>query len=281
MGDETMTAPTSGRPRTPRARRLSADDLNAVMALLGDADSTELKVTVPAQSHRDTIRGLPIDPVEAQPRQVFFFDTPKLALYRAGIVVRARRVQGGKGDTVVKLRPVVPAELLADTRKHPDFSVEVDILPGGYVCSASFKGRTGGAKVLDAARGNLPLRKLFSREQRAFFKEHAPDDIDLDALVPLGPIFLLKGRFKARTSDAKPRVDRLIVAEMWLYPDGSRILELSTKCHPADTFAVAAEAKAYLASRGVVINGVQQTKTKAALEYYSAELARPRTRSRS
>ena len=52
------------------------------------------------------MRGLPIDPVESQPRQVYFFDTPDLALSKAGIIVRARRIQGGKGDTVVKLRPV-------------------------------------------------------------------------------------------------------------------------------------------------------------------------------
>ena len=38
-----------------------------------------------------------------------------------------------------------------------------------------------------------------------------------------------------------------MVAELWLYPDGSRILELSTKCPPAEAFQVAAEARAYLA----------------------------------
>ena len=49
-----------------------------------------------------------MDPLEAQIRQVFFFDTPDLALNEAGVVVRARRVQGKGDDSVVKLRPVVP-----------------------------------------------------------------------------------------------------------------------------------------------------------------------------
>ena len=53
----------------------------------------ELKVTVPPTAQRATIEGLPLDPVESQPRQVFFFDTPDLALDRAGLVVRARRIQ--------------------------------------------------------------------------------------------------------------------------------------------------------------------------------------------
>jgi hypothetical protein len=48
---------------------------------------------------------LGVDPLEGQIRQVFFFDTPELALNAAGVVVRARRRQGEEADTVVKLRP--------------------------------------------------------------------------------------------------------------------------------------------------------------------------------
>jgi hypothetical protein len=270
-------APTTGR-RAPS--RLTADDLQKLVGLLSGADSTELKLTVPPSSHRDTIRGLPIDPVETQPRQVYFFDTPDLALNKAGIVVRARRIAGGKGDTVIKLRPVVPSDLPAELRQDPAFNVEVDVLPGGYVCSASFKGRSTGADIWDTVRGGKPLRKLFSKQQRAFFKQHAPAGIDLDALIPLGPTFLLKGRFNAALGDGPKPAQRPMVAEMWLYPDGSRILELSTKCAPAEAFAVAIEARAYLKDRGVTLTGVQQTKTRTALEFYAGEVRRPRARAR-
>src|SRR4029079_18874710 len=100
-------------------------------------DSVELKVSIPVTAQRATIKGLPIDPVEAQPRQVFFFDTPKLALNEAGIVVRARRIQGGRGDTVVKIRPVEPAELPEELRTSGSLTVELAMLPGGAVCSAA------------------------------------------------------------------------------------------------------------------------------------------------
>ena len=59
---------------------------------------------------------------------------------------------------------------------------------------------------------------------------------------------------------------------MWLYPDESRILELSTKCLPAEAFQTAAETRAYLTQRGVDLSGEQETKTKRALEYFSARL---------
>ena len=38
---------------------------------------------------------LEIDPLGAQIRQIVFFDTPDLALNAHGVVVRARRTQGG------------------------------------------------------------------------------------------------------------------------------------------------------------------------------------------
>lgn len=63
-----------------------------------------------------------------------------------------------------------------------------------------------------------------------------------------------------------------MVAEMWLYRDGSRVLELSTKCSPTEAFQVAVATRAYLAVRGIELSEVQQTKTKAALEFFCAEL---------
>jgi hypothetical protein len=273
-----MTTASATRPRATRTgrvpRRLTDEELTSLMGLLRGADSTELKLTVPPASHRDTIQGLPIDPVETQPRQVYFFDTPDLALNRAGLVVRARRIQGGKGDTVIKLRPVDPADLSPEIRADASFNVEVDVVPGGYVCSASFKGKSDGTQIWDAVRGGRPLRKLFSKPQRAFYQQHAPEGIDLDALIPLGPTFSLKGRFDAQLGGGSGTPSRSIVVELWLYPDGSRILELSTKCPPSEAFNVAAETRAYLAGRGVVLTGVQQTKTRTALEYYAKQLAR-------
>jgi len=254
------------------APRLSDVQLAQVMALIKGADSVELKVTVPATEHRATITGLPMDPVEAQPRQVYFFDTPDLTLNKAGVVVRARRIQGGRGDTVIKLRPVVPEELPPDLRRSAAFNVEVDVLPGGFVCSGSLKGRSTGAEVHDAAAGRIPLHKLYSKEQRAFYALHAPKGIDLDCLVPLGPTFVLKARFYAQTAMDPQPPGRLMVAEMWLYPDGSRIFELSTRCRPAEASGVAAETRAWLIKQGVVISGLQQTKTKAALEFYQAQM---------
>ena len=145
---------------------------------------------------------------------MFFFDTPELTLNQAGVVVRARRVAGRGGDTVVKLRPVVPDELPDDLRQSGSVGVEVDAMPGGFVCSASMKGKATNDAVREAVAGERPLRKLFSKEQRAFFAANAPDGVDLDDLTVLGPTFVLKetirpagfdGRQAGRGDVAHPR----------------------------------------------------------------------------
>jgi hypothetical protein len=253
-------------PAVKTREALSDEDLENILGLIKGADSVELKLTIPESDQRSTVVALGMDPLEAQIRQVFFFDTPDLALYQAGVVARGRRVQGKGGDSVVKLRPVVPDELPADLRKLPSMGVEVDAMPGGYVCSASLKGVADNAEVRAAAAGDRPLRKLFTKEQRAFFAAHAPDGIELDHLTVLGPIFVLKLKFSPKG------FERRLVAELWLYPDNTRILELSTKCAPSETFQVAAESRAYLTNQGVDLSGEQQTKTKTALEYFSQNL---------
>ena len=255
---------------TATRSRIADDELAELLDLVRGADSVELKLTVPEHDQRSTVEALGMDPIDAQIRQVFFFDTPDLALNQAGLVVRARRVQRKGEDSVVKLRPVVPSELPAKLRRSPAFGVEVDAMPGGYVCSGSLKHALGADGVKDAVAGRRPLRKLFSKEQRAFFAAHAPDGVELDELAVLGPIFVLKLKF------SPAGFARKLVAEMWLYPDESRILELSTKCMPADAFETAAEARAFLAQRGVDLSGEQQTKTKRALEFFSARLEQRR-----
>jgi hypothetical protein len=59
---------------------------------------------------------------------------------------------------------------------------------------------------------------------------------------------------------------------MWFYPDGSRILELSTKCAPGEGLRVGVDLRRYLATRNVDVSGEQRTKTRTALQFFSREL---------
>jgi hypothetical protein len=247
----------------PSLAELSGDELQGLLDIVRDSDSVELKLTLPESARASAAAALGADPLDAQVRQVFFFDTPELALNAAGVVVRARRRQGEEADTVVKLRPVVPAELPEELRRSTSFNVEVDAMPGGFVCSASFKGTASNEAIREVAAGRRSIRKLFSKEQREFYAAHAPDGLELDQLSVLGPIPILKLKIKPEG------FGRRLVGELWLYPDGSQIVELSTKAQPSEAFQVATEARGLLTSLGIDLAGEQQTKTKTALEFFS------------
>jgi hypothetical protein len=248
----------------PSFENLTDEQLREILELVKGADSVELKLTLPETARSKTTAALGIDPLDAQMRQVFFFDTRDLKLNEAGVVVRARRRQGEEGDTVVKLRPVVPAELAEELRRSESFNVEVDAMPGGYVCSASFKGVADNTAIREVGFGRSPISKLFSKEQRSFYKDHAPGGIGLDDLDVLGPIPTLRVKTKPEGFGRK------LVGELWLYPDGSQIVELSTKSLPNEAFQVAAETRAFLSSIDVDLTAEQQTKTKTALAFFTS-----------
>jgi hypothetical protein len=245
---------------------LSDADLQKILKLTSEADTVELKLTIPEDAAHSTVTALEIDLLDAYLRQVYFFDTPNLDLYENGLVVRARRSQDRPDDTVVKLRPVDPSDLPPKLREAEDFGVEVDAMPGGYVCSGSLKGEHKAGHVKETIAGGRSLDKLFSKAQRELYKSHAPEGIALNDLSTLGPINVAKVKFPV---EGYPRK---MVVEVWFYPDGSRIIELSTKCAAGEGFQVAAETRAFLLERGVDLDSKQETKTRAALDYFSRVL---------
>ena len=253
--------------KAPVRPTLTDAQLEELMGLLRGSDSVELKLTVPPDQQRAAVRELGLDALDAQIRQVVFFDTPDLALDKAGVVVRARRIQGRTGDSVIKLRPLDPEAVGKDLRRLSGFGVEVDAIPGGFVCSGRLKCEADSDAIRKVLIGDRSLRKLYTKQQRALYEAHAPEGIELDDLAVLGPIFVLKLKWQPRDYARK------MVAELWLYPNGERIFELSTKCLPSEAFQVATETRVFLSENGIDLSGEQQTKTRTALEFFSAELA--------
>ncbi len=47
-----------------RLSELSGEELDSLLGLIGSSDSVELKVTLPADEHRATIRALGLDPLD-------------------------------------------------------------------------------------------------------------------------------------------------------------------------------------------------------------------------
>ena len=77
------------------------------------------------------------------------------------------------------------------------------------MCSASMKHTLAPDVVRSTILEGKPIRKLFSKEQRAFYAAHAPEGIELDDLSVLGPIFVLK--VKTYPETLRPQAGRRAV----------------------------------------------------------------------
>ncbi|MFC7494136.1 MULTISPECIES: hypothetical protein [unclassified Nocardioides] len=241
-----------------------AEMLGDLLTVLPDVDAVELKLTVSEENRPGVLQRLAIDPLDAVVRQVAFVDTPDLQLSAAGLVVRFRRTQRKPGDATVKLRPMLPGDVPEGLRGLPGFKVELDASPAGYVCSCSLTAEVPDKRVRGVYSGAMEVTDALTVDQRALLGERLPAGLAFEDLRVLGPVSLLKAKF------AHKEYPRRMVAELWFMPDGSRLLELSTKCSPAEAFQAAAETKVFLAGKGVDLGAPQEAKTRTTLAALAA-----------
>jgi hypothetical protein len=250
------TNPGQGQPKgTHVVGTMGFWQSDPLAALGGQAEQVELKVVVPERDGWS----LGIDLDSGPLRRVYFLDTPDLALYRHGVIVRFRDMPGRRDDAVVKLRPVVPGRVPRWLRQADRFQMEIDALPGNVVCSGALKKRLRRDDVSRALSAGRPLIDLLSARQRKLLVRYAPLWVELGDLALFGPV-------EARCHSVKLRgLNRGLAAERWRYPDGSDVLELSTRCPVREVAAVAVRISAALRAYGVVPVDQQRTKTELAL----------------
>jgi hypothetical protein len=224
-------------------------------SLAGHATEVELKVVVPERGGRS----LGIDPRRGPSRRVYYLDTPGLELYRNDLIVRFRDRRRRRDDAVVKLRPVDPRRVPAWLRDADRFQMEIDALPGHALCSGALKSRLRRNDVAKTLRAGRPLTGLLSARQRKLFTRYAPSGVSLKDLIVYGPVDVRRLNIELRG------LDRGLTAESWRYPDGSDLLELSTKCPVDEAAAVARRVSKTLRAYGVAPADLQRTKTERAL----------------
>ena len=79
--------------------------------------------------------------------------------------------------------------------------------------------------------------------------------------------------FVLKLKSAPADLGRRLVSEVWLCPDGLRIVELSTRCATTEALQVAAEMRMFLSGCGVDPTGEPQTKTRTAMVFFARGLA--------
>lgn len=234
----------------------------AAMATAG-TEAIEVKVTVVERHEKTAIRRFGLEREKGERRRVFFYDTPALDLFRSGVCLRARAMGGDECDSTVKVRPVEPGRVADKWRGKSGFKVESDAVGSKVIRSASFTVAQKREEVDEVVGGDRPIVKLFSAEQEEFLREMSPIQFDFAELVPLGPVAVLRWKFR---NEGLPYE---LCAEEWRLPDGRDVIEISIKASRPEAAAAQAALRAFLAELGIAAETRQRTKTRTALEYFA------------
>ncbi len=239
-----------------------------VAAAMAGAEAIEIKATIPDRQIRSALKRYGLTESNDEERFIYFFDTPALDLLNAGIIARARRVVGDTHDSTVKFRPVNPTDVGAKWRKFRDFKIEADASETSLVKSASFSMPVAKGQIKRVVGGRKAISAIFTAEQEEFLQSIARRKIDFTKLAVLGPLRAQRWRFQ------DPGCPWPITAELWKRGDGKRMMEVSIKAPAVQAAAAVGGFMAFLAEVGAERDKDQQTKTRWALDYYVAKLAR-------
>lgn len=223
----------------------------------------EVKITARARDEDVVRRALESAHIEAERREIYFFDTQQLDLFETGVVLRARLVHDGTDDSTVKLRPVVPRDLSPGWKELDGFEVELDAVGDDAICSAKLTVDQDRGEIEKVASGERELKKLFAGTQEKLLEEHAPAGISWDDLTVLGPVDVRKWEVQPEGFDYE------VTIEEWVLPDDSDLVELSVKAESADASKAKNAFVELLHGRGIDTEGDAQTKTRAALRYFT------------
>jgi hypothetical protein len=226
------------------------------------AGSVELKVTLPPAQVPAAITKFKLADAKATRRDVWFYDTPALELFGKGVILRARKTKDGADDSTVKRRPLTAADISRDWLGLAGFKCEEDRVGTKSAPSCSFTTRQDDGEIDEVASGDRALDKLFSADQERWLSTGTT--LRWSRWKALGPVKAKVWKLSVR--GFKPP----ITAEHWSLPDGTVLLELSTKVTASVADQAGRDFEALLKARGFDTRGNQETKTRVALEYFTA-----------
>ena len=264
--------PTRTAAKKPAARRSTPKTTAVKTSKQRGIQAVEIKVTIRPDQELRGLRALKLDEDSAEVRVIYFYDTRKLDLFNAGVVLRTRLVKGDDDDATVKIRPVDPAKVADGWKKMKGFKVEADRTGTKVVCSASLTEIRKRDDIDQVADGKKTIDVLFSEKQQQFVGELSTKPIKFEQLKTLGPIRVL------RWKSVHEGFPYELTSEEWRLPDGEDLLEVSIKVKPDESQKAMKAFDKHLRILGLDPHGAQETKTRTALQYFVSSAASRRRR---
>lgn len=226
-------------------------------------DAVEIKCTIRPDQELRAERAMEVTEGTADVRLLYFYDTPDLDLFKAGVVLRTRLVKGEADDSTVKFRPVEPTSVPSDWRRLKGFKLEADWVGDRVVSSASLTVLQKRGEIDEVAKGERAIGKLFSADQERFLTEFYKVPVGFGKLRVMGPIRVLRWKPKHESFPHE------LTLEEWRLPSGDDLVEVSIKASPSEALQARKAFETHLRGMGLDPEGAQETKTRTALEYFA------------
>jgi hypothetical protein len=259
-----MTQTQGKRAATATARKPVSHEIASM-------DTVEIKVTIRPDQELRAERAMAINEDTAEVRVLYFYDTPQLDLFDAGVALRARLIKGDKDDSTVKFRPVDATSIAEEWKRLGGFKLEADCVGDRVICSASLTSPQKRNEIDDVAEGKRLIEKLFSKNQERFLGQFYKGTIDFGKLRVLGPIRVLRWKLKQKGFEHE------LTLEEWRLPNGEDLVEVSIKTPPGEASRAQKDFDKHLRELGLDPQGSQETKTRTALNYFSKALRKQKT----
>jgi hypothetical protein len=228
------------------------------------ASNVELKVTLREDEIERALEDLELYDEDAEGRAVFFYDTMDLDLYGAGVVLRARDSDGGDDEATAKIRPMKATSVDLKWFAISGFKCEIDRVGTKDVESCSLTRPEKGKNIDDVFDGDDSVKSLFSKDQEKFLSTYA-SSFDWDDLEVLGPVDVAVWKL----DDAS--LPEELTVERWTLPDDTAILEVSMRVSASKAKDGAKKLAAFLDDYDLDASDTQETKTQAALDYFTGQ----------
>jgi hypothetical protein len=224
--------------------------------------AVELKITVRADEIDLGLSALAVEDADAELREIYFYDTPELALYEAGMILRARVRHGGEDDTTVKLRPLRASQVAKKWFSVKGFKCEIDRVGDVGTEACSLTRPEDADDIDDVAAGQASVKSLFSDQQEELAGRYG-EEPDWSELATLGPVDA-----SVWTLEVEELPEDLTV-ELWTLPDESRILELSMRVDAKEADGAAEALAAFAGDLGLDPSSQEESKTSTTLLFFT------------
>lgn len=197
--------------------------------------------------------------------------TPLLDL---GVILRARRKSGTRGDSTVKLRPCRWSQLdkqyFGNAKDDgTELKIEPDWAGSGRHLAASMTAQWSDGRIAKVQAGSEPPAALFTDRQRDFLALCGTGRVNLSALTALQTFAAI--RWKEFPASANG-VSVSVRAERWTIEGGDDFLELSIVSTVEEATADQAALRNFVETRGLTVDDSSDNKTKRVLTTLVARL---------